>query len=314
MFKLYFKLAQKLDVSRRRIDTLASGAPNKYKVYTIPKRTSGLRVIAHPSREVKVYQRALIKILQDVLRVHHCSYAYKKKLSIKDNALRHASNRYLLKMDFNDFFNSITPEVFEDALNHVEVDFSEAETKLIKHLVFWNKNKSFPPHLVLSVGAPTSPLISNFIMYEFDKAMYDFCEENLITYTRYADDITFSTNVKDILFKVPNKVNKILEEKFNGAISINQSKTIFSSKAHNRHITGITITNQGSLSIGRSRKRMISSLIHKFMIGEIDYSDFKYLQGLLSFSSHIEPSFISSMRKKYGEGIIGQVIKGDFNE
>ncbi|PTP19731.1 RNA-directed DNA polymerase [Vibrio splendidus] len=313
MFKLYFKLSKKLELSRSRIESFSKNAPNMYKVYTIPKRTSGRRVIAHPSRELKVYQRALVEILASSFEPHHCSFAYRKQLSIKENALVHSRNSYLLKMDFSEFFNSIEPDMLFSAAKVRNIGLSDAEKRLVENLVFWNKTKSHNTKLVLSVGAPSSPLISNFIMFEFDRLMYEFSKNNSIVYTRYADDITFSTNRKNTLFDVPNEVNRVLSKFYDYRISINSTKTVFSSKAHNRHITGVTITNDGKLSIGRSRKRMISSLIHQFTLKKIDSCDFSYLQGLLSFASHIEPSFIFSMKSKYGDEIITQIIKGDFS-
>src|SRR5574343_1201175 len=87
---------------------------------------------------------------------------------------------------------------------------------------------------MLSIGAPSSPLISNFIMYFFDEKIQNICKENNTLYTRYADDLTFSTNVKNLLFEFPNIVAAILEEETQGQIKINNKKTVFSSKAHNR--------------------------------------------------------------------------------
>ncbi|TOH59278.1 RNA-dependent DNA polymerase [Vibrio parahaemolyticus] len=310
--RLYSKLQKKLEIPRYKIESFSSSAPNRYKVYTIPKRTSGRRVIAHPSRELKKYQRALVSILTPLLSVHKCSFAYKKGVSIKENALEHAKNSYLLKMDFNDFFNSIDPELFFLMNKSNGVEFSDSEKKLIQNLVFWNKTKSYEQKLVLSVGAPSSPFISNFVMFKFDELIEKFSKKNNITYTRYADDITFSTNKRNALFLIPEEVNNILREHYGYRITVNSTKTVFSSKAHNRHITGITINNEGQLSIGRDRKRMISSLIHKYSIKVLDISDFQYLQGLLSFASHVEPRFLDSMTRKYGHETITNIVKGDF--
>ena len=75
----------------------SKNAPKKYKVYTIPKRTSGQRVIAHPSKELKEVQKKLSQILASDLKSHEEAYAYKKGLSIKDNAEQHLNTKYLLK-------------------------------------------------------------------------------------------------------------------------------------------------------------------------------------------------------------------------
>ncbi|MCQ4912852.1 reverse transcriptase domain-containing protein, partial [Phocaeicola vulgatus] len=68
--------------------------------------------------------------------------------------------------------------------------------------------------LVLSVGAPSSPEISNFCLYNFDKILFEICESQNIKYTRYADDLTFSTNTKDTLFTLIPIIRRLLKECF----------------------------------------------------------------------------------------------------
>ncbi|HCD6023780.1 TPA: RNA-directed DNA polymerase, partial [Citrobacter freundii] len=153
------------------------------------------------------------------------------------------------------------------------------------------------------------PFISNLILFPFDELIDDYCSKKNISYSRYADDLTFSTSEKNILFQLPSLVKRHLSSIYKNKITINEFKTVFSSKAHNRHVTGVTITNTGELSIGRERKRLISSLIHKFKIGELNLDLTRYLQGLLSFASDIEPSFKSRMELKYSLSTIEKIIK-----
>jgi len=300
-------LCRELSKSELDVRVFAYNSPRKYRVYSIPKRKAGLRTIAHPAKELKVYQRALSSYLSDILPVHCASYAYKKGSSIKLNAERHKSNKYLLKMDFDNFFNSISSQLFKKIIFSTNTSISAKDLELLISLSFWSPNKKLNDKLILSVGAPISPLISNFIMYEFDTLIHDWCVNNKITYTRYADDISFSTNVRGALFNIPQIVKKSLKESFNSDIIINPSKTVYSSKAHNRHITGITITNAGELSLGRARKRYISSLIHKFKLNILDIENIEHMKGLLAFASHIEPDFIKRMENKYSQDTINQI-------
>lgn len=304
--KLFAHLQKQLNFSRKKIESFSASAPYKYKVYTIPKRNSGHRVIAHPSRELKLYQRAVLLVLDEYLTAHRASFAYLLGKSIKDNALQHVNNKYLLKMDFSDFFNSIVPDMFLTALQHKGVTLSDAETRLLTNLLFWNKTKSIDEKLVLSVGAPSSPSISNLIMYDFDLFVFNYCLDRSIVYTRYADDLTFSTNKKDVLFDIPRVVKGALGSFFKHRIMVNERKTVFSSKAHNRHVTGVTITNENTLSIGRERKRMISSMLHKFKIGKLDEAEFDYLKGILAFALFIEPNFLNRLEVKYGRELLSE--------
>ena len=308
--QLYNLLCEEFSVSRQELSQFAFSAPKKYKLYRIPKRTSGTRLIAHPSRKLKKYQRFLASHLATLLPVHRVALAYKKGVGIKDNANKHRYGRYLLKMDFYNFFPSITPEIFFRFLESQLIEFSKEDKYLLTNLLFCNLSKKAGGTLRLSIGAPSSPLISNAIMYEFDDVVSSWCSELNVTYSRYADDLTFSTKEKNILFQVPGGIEKYLSSFLGGCISINGSKTVFSSKAHNRHVTGITITNEGKLSVGRDRKRQISSMIHKYSVGKLDAEDHGYLKGLLSFVLDIEPDFKFKMARKYSKGIVESLIKG----
>ncbi|MBT9099076.1 retron St85 family RNA-directed DNA polymerase [Methylovulum psychrotolerans] len=306
--QIYEFLCKELLVSKQEINEFVLSAPKKYKRYTIPKRTSGKRVIAQPAKRLKDYQRALIKLLEQILPVHDAAFAYKKNIGIKENARRHQKSSYLLKMDFRDFFYSITPDLFFAILKKLDIVFSPQDCYLLTQVLFFNPSKKTGGKLIMSIGAPSSPFISNSIMFFFDKAIYESCLKKGICYTRYADDLTFSSNKKNALFELPVLVKQLLVEHFCGCITINESKTVFSSKSHNRHVTGITITNDDRLSIGRQRKRYISSLIHKFSLNQLADEDINYLQGLLAFACHIEPNFKQRMIDKYSAETISQIV------
>lgn len=302
-------LCEKLNIKKHELRQFCLYATKKYKVYSIPKRTGGNRLIAQPTHELKKYQRIIISILMNALPIHSSAYAYREGLSIKDNALQHVNSSYLLKMDFQNFFNKIKPSLFFSALRIHNLTFSSADLSILESLLFWKPGVKRSKTLVLSVGAPSSPLITNFVMYSFDVQITKWCKDKGITYTRYADDISFSTNIKDVLFLVPNIVKKMLRETIPG-MTVNESKTVFSSKAHNRHITGVTLSTDNNISLGRKKKKFISSLIFKFREGVLPAEEAQYLRGLLSHASNIEPLFIARMKKKYGEPTIEMIKKG----
>lgn len=282
--------------------------PKMYKVYTIPKRNGGKRTIAHPSKMLKVVQRTMIEFLGDILPVHDASYAYRQGVSIKNNAEQHMNNPYFLKMDLSNFFNSIDIDIFNRQLDENNISLRKSDRDLIYRCAFWSPTKSIYGRLILSVGAPSSPLISNFIMYTFDDLISSICHSLDVVYTRYADDLFFSTRIEGALFKLPSIVEYVLSSSYDNKLVVNQLKTSFSSKAHNRHITGITITNNGGISLGRKRKRTIASLIHRYTLGELDFDRKKRLQGILSFAQHVEPTFIERMKVKYTSVVVDDLI------
>lgn len=303
------KLAKKFDITNRDVAFFLFEAPRKYKIYNIPKRNFGVRVIAQPSKELKEYQRAFIELYKFPL--HKNSMAYTPGKSIKDNAEAHRKQRYLLKMDLENFFNSITPELFWNTWSKYKSLPDENDKEWIEKLLFWQPVSTRKDDLKLSVGAPSSPSISNFCLYYFDEAVTEYCEKESIHYTRYADDLTFSTNKKDVLAKIPSVIKSKLKDFFEHQLVINQRKTKFSSKAHNRHVTGITISNDKKLSLGRERKRYIKHLVHQFQLNKLDNVDIRHLQGLLAFAKHVEPTFILSLRKKYSETLILKITEAN---
>ncbi|MEN6082482.1 retron St85 family RNA-directed DNA polymerase [Chromobacterium piscinae] len=304
------KLAIKLGKSEGAVYKFLKGASRRYKVYSIPKRTSGHRVIAQPSKELKFYQKNALEIFK--FPIHDSAMAYRAGISIKENAEKHSKNSYLLKMDLENFFNSIGESVFWREWAEFFDMPDDHDKSYINQLFFWCPSKLHLGKLILSVGAPSSPVISNFVMHRFDAAVEKECKELGIHYTRYADDMTFSSNKNGVLFEIPTKVEEILHTLFSGLLRINKRKTVFSSKAHNRHITGVTINNSGYLSIGRKQKRYIKHLVHNFSTGDLTKEDFNYLTGYLSYAKHIDASFFFSLCKKHSHNLIEKIMRGEY--
>src|SRR6185369_2768187 len=88
-------------------------------------------------------------------------------------------------------------------------------------------------------------------------------------------------------------------------LRINAEKTVFTSKKHRRMVTGLTITSTGSVSLGRMRKRKIKSLVYRHTKSQLTVSEIAYLRGLIAFARDVEPSFVETLRKKYGGAAIG---------
>lgn len=292
-------LSEKLLLSEEEIMSYLATAPFRYKKYRIPKRGSEeTRLIAQPAKPLKFIQKMALEILKDVLITSEYSMAYRAGVGIRDNALKHASHSYILKMDFKNFFLSITPKLLFSCLNTDGFPLTEKNVKVISGVFFWKLRRNSP--LRLSIGAPSSPMISNYVMRLFDEKIGEISRNHGVTYTRYADDITFSTNKRNILFAFPEIVKAVLKETTGGSIKVNSAKTVFSSKAHNRHVTGVTLTNQGALSVGRSKKRLIRAQVHQFILGLLGRDETCRLIGHIAFVEHIERGFLLALEKKYG--------------
>ncbi|MCX8519200.1 MAG: retron St85 family RNA-directed DNA polymerase [Methylophilaceae bacterium] len=273
-------------------------APLRYKVFTIPKKNGKTREIAQPAREVKLIQRWLIQKLTPLLPVHKVTTAYKAHSSIKKNAQPHAENNFLLKIDFKDFFPSIE---IKDIIQHLTIhcgdDYDDLAIRLIARCLCWAPNRK--PPLRLCIGAPSSPLMSNSILHDFDSILFDLTDKKGITYTRYADDISISSSKRGELDEMLAFIKSAILKINYPTIKINPKKTVFASRKGRRFVTGIVLTSEKKLSVGRERKKLIRSMYHHFRCNKLDDKQQAHLKGLLSFVESIEPGFTERLRSSY---------------
>lgn len=300
---LLSSISKDLMIPVNRLERVINGAPYRYKVYYIPKRSgNGRRKIAQPAKEVKVLQYWVIKNILSKFSVHSAAKAYVKGCGLLFNVLPHSSKEYLIKLDFKDFFYSIKArDFFSHASAGILSGFSEEDLNLLIKILFYDKGAN---DLCLSIGAPSSPLLSNIIMYNFDCALSDYCLDKGVVYTRYSDDIALSMNSSVFRSDVLGRVRQLIEELPYPKLIINEDKTIYSSKAGKRIVTGLVVTNDGGVSIGREKKRIIRVQIHRFSKGILDESEIDELKGMLAYVKSVEPDFINRMKSKYGPLLI----------
>jgi RNA-directed DNA polymerase len=236
---------------------LAKTAPHRYKVYSIPKRSGrGMRVIAQPAKEVKAVQRWLIANDLKWMPLHAAATAYVPGASIRANAQLHLHHRFLLKVDFADFFPSIKEA---DLRAHVERyapnRYSPGEIEFLCRMLLWRSQPGIP--LEVCIGAPSSPFLSNSVMYEFDVAVSTHCQQLGVCYSRYADDLALSTNVPNVLESLTEFLRAELTKLSYPKLRLNEPKTVFTSKKFRRSVTGLVLANQGYVS-GATEKGLLA--------------------------------------------------------
>ncbi|MBF1803708.1 retron St85 family RNA-directed DNA polymerase [Alloalcanivorax profundimaris] len=301
-------LQKELAISTSESGRLIARAPYAYKTYSIKKANGGRRTISQPAKETKFVMRWLVDRIFSKLPIHECASAYQKGSSIKRNAITHSNNGYIAKFDFKDFFPSIKREDIETHLYQYLPKDLELDRKSISQIARLCTISTGGGRLALSVGSPASPALSNSIMFDFDTIIANWCFSNSIFYTRYADDLTFSTNRKGLSFLILEQIHNTLSEVNYPQLSINDRKTVYSSKKGHRRVTGVVINNNGKLSLGRERKRKISSMVHKSCLGVLSDDETRHLQGLLGFAKDVEPLFIIRLKNKYGKRAIQEIF------
>lgn len=290
------RMAIDLAILPSHLEQIIRTAPLRYKDFNIPKKAGGFRRVAQPAREVKLIQYWVINEITSRLPVHESATAYRQGSSIIKNAEAHVFSRHMLKLDFENFFPSITKK---DITLHLErfcsdhLDLSARET--IAHLCCWVPARR--PPLRLCIGAPTSPLISNTIMFEFDSRISEMAKKESVQYTRYADDITLSSRERIKLDHYQEIIIGLLQDLDYPKLRLNSKKTVRASRADKRIITGLIVTPNEKISIGRDRKRLIRSMYHKSLYEELDEAHRRILSGLLAFADSIEPGYSDKLEK-----------------
>lgn len=194
--------------------------------------------------------------------------------------------------------------------NFIDLD---DDSLILRGLLFFWKPKG-TQNLVMSIGAPSSPRLSNRMMYDIDNKINELCCENFVNYTRYADDLSFSTNRPDVLQAIYKGVVDIVDQHPSPDLEINKQKTVWTSRKHRRMVTGVTLTHDRELSIGRQRKRQVRAALHRFSLGQLSNEEVLKLKGELAFATDVEPSFVVRMKSRYGRGLIEQVQKYESNK
>lgn len=309
---LLFELAANFGLGRSDLTRIILTAPARYKVFEIPKRRGGTRIIAQPSRELKAIQRYILETKLSLLPVHRAATAYVSGRGILTNASRHQHGSALLKLDFQNFFPSIKTRDWETLVKKTSpgsIDVSDLF--LYSKILFWGEQEKSIIPKCLSIGAPTSPALSNIIMFSLDVQLAELATELGVTYTRYADDITVSGPEIGPIRRFEEGARRAIGRSRSPKLLFNDEKRGLYLKGQRRMVTGLIVTPTQEISIGRERKREISSLLHRSSLEQLDVERRGYLKGMLGFCLANEPEFVTRLREKYGDEVVDAALRYD---
>lgn len=226
--------------------------PLKYQSFEIPKRKGGKRLINAPQPMLALLQRRLAKFLYDCLVElkkgplpwRSPAHGFEKKRSIITNATLHKRRRYVLNLDLEDFFPSINfGRVRGFFIKDRHFALQEKVATVITQIACFNNE--------LPQGSPCSPVISNLIGHLLDTRLARFAKIHKCTYSRYADDITFSTSLKvfpaELAALVPGstsiwELGAPLRKKIeHSGFRINDKKTRMQLRGSRQVTTGLTV-------------------------------------------------------------------------
>jgi RNA-directed DNA polymerase len=280
---------------------------SNYKFFKLNKKKGGHREIMAPKGQLKNIQKWINHYILKQVELHSNCFGFVPGRSIKGNALKHINQECILNLDLLKFFDTITQErvfgMFKQLGYHPNLARLLASLTTARHKEwYWdqidlvkhpelNKLINKKPK-ILPQGAPTSPAISNILCRRLDNRLYKLAIKLNCSYSRYADDITFSGK-KDNLPSL-NLITKIINEE---GFYLNKDKIGHYSKGSKQYVTGLNI-NDG-VRVPRKLKREIKQILHYCKINGIkshikntgiEKKHFKeWLEGNIAFIHDIEP-------------------------
>jgi len=222
------QLALCVGVTPWLISTFTHTTENHYRRFTIGKKGGGEREIASPRFFLKTVQYWLKVHFLYQLKVHDSCHAYINGKSIITNASLHLGKDFVANIDLENFFGRITQDqVFQLLEQH---EFGSELAVTIARLVTFDSS--------LPQGAPTSPIISNAILFDFDVFITNRAEKMGLIYTRYADDITISGDSKTNIISLINECSKLLKKQGH---SLKEEKSRIASFRASQRVTGLVV-------------------------------------------------------------------------
>lgn len=272
--------AKELSLDVKTIEKLTRDNFNYYH-FTIPKGNGRKRLITAPKGKLKVIQKWILVNYLEKFAVAKCATAFIKGIrGIEVNAKAHQHNKYILEFDLKDFFPNIR---FWDVQNlFLRMNLNRNISLLFAKLCTYNG--------YLPQGAITSPYISNLMCYDLDLKLLELSNEYNITYTRYADDLTFSSNDLYLLFSMMQKISDVIH--YYG-FKVNFEKTKVLLPSNKQTITGITVNN-GEIKVDKKLKRMVRAKLY-YGIKNNEIHNFDILLGFISYICSIESDYRSKM-------------------
>jgi len=262
---------------------------NSFNMRKVQGSVVKIRRIYAPDERLKMIQKRISEFILSKTKPHDCAHGFVKGRSILTNASAHYGRRTIINIDIKDFFPSITSD---DVFNYwISMVMNPMVAYVLTRLTTYSNH--------LSQGFSTSPDISNRIVYDMDVKIDRIAERERMIYTRYADDITLSTDKDVDTRSVISNVSSVVES---SGFFVNRKKTKIMRPGTRQEVTGLVVNETASCQqprIPRREKRIIRAMCHKG--GSLDVEKSAERDGWLSFLSSIDPSYYDKVTKILNE-------------
>jgi RNA-directed DNA polymerase len=226
-----------------------------YIRFKIPKKTGGERLISAPMPRLKRSQHWILVNILEKIELHEAAHGFRSNRSIVTNAIPHVGSEVIINFDLKDFFPSISYKRVKGLFQ--SFGYSEAAATIFGLLCTESEveeveldGKTYFVAVTerhLPQGSPASPAITNLLCRRLDKRLTAMADELGFTYTRYADDLTFSAS-GDSLQNICNILRRTESIVLHEGLAINEQKTRILRKNRQQEVTGIVVNEKLSIS------------------------------------------------------------------
>ncbi|MEI6572710.1 MAG: reverse transcriptase domain-containing protein [Alphaproteobacteria bacterium] len=262
-------LAIVLGIGPRLIFSIQKNQKNYYREFSIRKSNGTLRQINAPRTYLKVIQWWILDNILAKITLPSYIFGFSKGGSIQNNASYHLQSRHLLNVDIKSFFNSVSKRQVTKVF--LDLGYSEEASSTLAKLCTLDN--------CLPQGAPTSPCLANLVMIEADNEIQYLSSRLGIKYSRYADDLTFSS-AQYIGLDFLNHVSLIIEKY---GFALNTKKTRFAGTGSRMEVTGLVAGYFIQPPI--QWRKLVRARLHRLKNKEaLDINDISYLLGIRGYS------------------------------
>ncbi|MFA6249892.1 MAG: retron St85 family RNA-directed DNA polymerase [Candidatus Shapirobacteria bacterium] len=272
------ELAKQLGLATESLKEWELGKPERYgyTTFEIPKRNKrGYRQIEAPDSELKKLQRGVHQKFLRYLQPHPACLGFRYRKSIVDNAKNHTGKAVVINLDLKDFFPSINQTKIKKYFR--KIGWGKTVARILTNICTSNAR--------LPQGAPTSPALSNLVNYKMDQRMTRLALKYEGSYSRYADDLTFS-------FKVFGRKQRVVLKKIAAIIKdegfeIQKKKKVRIQRQHQKQtVTGLVVNKK--VNLDRKLRRIIRAMEFQKRNGELAKNKINRLLGYQSLAQMVD--------------------------
>lgn len=277
-----------------------------YKKFPLKKKTGGTRTICQPSKNLKGLQSWILVNILNKLKVSDSCKGFEKGSSIGDNARPHINANCILTIDLSDFFGTVTDIQVYNVFK--SIGYNKLISTMLTNICTYDGS--------LPQGSPCSPKLANLVTWKLDKRIQGFVGKRGITYTRYADDLSFSGLHPANTVQVLPVVKSIIEDE---GFKINPKKTRVAGASRAKIVTGLVISNN-KFGIGKTKYRILrSKIFHLTKPKEQKNIDLlNEVNGWMAYLKSVDKSrfnkvfkYVSKLKKEHPKTLVYQITITD---